>query len=168
MHDHVKSLLSAYVDDELDSEETSIIDHHVALCEECKHELDHLMFMKKEIMALFHFVEAPDEQFEQSVMKEIADLSWKKRNVFRPLLLGSTFAFVFLFGLVFLKMGHFLFIGMKLATAFVKMALSVVHALVAISSSIPSIFGVFIITSLIIIAISGWSIRYLLETNTTG
>ncbi len=94
----VKLLLSSFQDNELTEKERAEIFLHLKKCEKCKHELEQLESLKKEIKNLNEF--EPIQNFTSLVMDKI---NRKKRfNIFSIPSLVYSFTFILFFILGFL------------------------------------------------------------------
>lgn len=158
MNNHVHELLSAFIDGELTEDERKKVAEHVANCPQCSKELKELQWLKQELFAAYHSIEIPDVQFEHSIMNKMEQLSSPNRFVRRIIsVMVLLMAAVILF-----KMGTVLYVAIMLASSFMNIGLSLLHALASVLAAIPFLLIAFFFTSIVIWGISIWSIRYLL------
>ncbi len=150
--------LSAYVDDELDAESRRLLETHLHQCEFCSAALNGIREIKSQVAGYFESVE-PSVLFERNVMKAIG------RSV--PVRIGvQSGIFLTLAGFAFLAAFWLLFgpIAVKLLSTLYSFARASVYLGSSALASIPSAYGVFLAFSILLIMISGISLRRLFRS----
>lgn len=71
METHVRDLLPAFMDDALSETDRKKVEAHLALCPDCRRELEELEAVQAEISRFYHSVEVPGIQFEKAVLAKI-------------------------------------------------------------------------------------------------
>ncbi|MBS4174080.1 zf-HC2 domain-containing protein [Bacillus sp. FJAT-49736] len=166
MNEHVDELLSAYIDDELSESEFQIVKNHLAVCDRCEDELQALRNMKDGLALYYSSIEIPDFQFENAVLAKINNLNLKSSLYYKWVVGLPTLFLTIMIAICLFAFGDIVFVGVTVISEIVKIAVSLSHAFVSILSSIPFLLEVFAITTIIIVGLSVWSVRYLLRTKT--
>ncbi|TCP28961.1 putative zinc finger protein [Scopulibacillus darangshiensis] len=165
MNNHVTEFISAYMDGELSEEEARHVEAHLQECQSCQEQLDDLLSIKAQMAAAYQSIDLPDG-IAESVMTVIHQEekertrhhSLTKWAVFIPVVLAA------LFLLIQLTPGFYF--GMSFASTLFNISLSIFHAVTVIISSLPYVLSMVVVIAGLIIAISIWSLRRLLETRT--
>ncbi|MED1203863.1 anti-sigma factor family protein [Heyndrickxia acidicola] len=167
MGKHVKDYLSEYVDGELQEETRQLVESHMEGCAECAQELRELTQLKTLFFQAYENVNIPGLEFEQSVLSKIngnAGMGFAAHRI--------NWLFILLGGIFFLSLsailGPVIYLVVKFATAIFKVSMSLLHALAGLVSAIPFLLEAFLFTTIIILGISFFSVRYLLKTKTIG
>lgn len=166
MNEHVDELLSAYLDDELSEIEKIKVKNHLALCGRCDAALHELQEIKEGISLLYGSIEIPDFQFENAVMAKIKELNPKNSIYYKWIVGLPTLFMAMIIAICLFAFSDIVFVGVTVVSEMVKIAVSLSHALVSVLSSIPFLLEVFAITTIIIVGLSVWSVRYLLRAKT--
>jgi predicted anti-sigma-YlaC factor YlaD len=168
MHDGIKELLSGYVDNEVSVQERRDIEEHLHICTECSREVEDLLWLKREMAVVYSLNMEPNLQFEQAVMNEIRKHNQQIQAMSRGKRAAVGFLAVLLFSVFLLQTSPFMYVAVKFAFAFLNIGISLIHALGAILSSVPYVMEIMMLTVILILVFSGWSIRRLLVTKTIG
>jgi predicted anti-sigma-YlaC factor YlaD len=167
MGKHVKDYLSEYVDGELQKETRQLVEDHMEGCAECAQELRELEQLKMFLFQAYENVSIPGLEFEQSVLSKINANASREISAHR-----ANWLLILLCGIFFLSlsaiMGPVLYLAMKFASAIFKVSMSLLHAIAGVVSAIPFLFEAFLFTTIVILGISFFSVRYLLKTKTIG
>ncbi|MGV3466269.1 MAG: anti-sigma factor family protein [Heyndrickxia sp.] len=166
MNEHVDELLSAYIDDELSEMEREKVKNHLELCTRCDAEFHELQEIKEGISFLYGSIEIPDFQFENAVMAKIKELNPKTSIYYRWIVGVPTLFMAIIIAISLFAFSDIFYVGVTVASEMIKIAVSLSHTFVSVLSSIPFLLEVFVITTIIIVGLSVWSVRYLLRTKT--
>jgi len=159
MAEHVKDLLSAYLDHELDDVEQKRVEHHLSHCSECRQEFEKLALLKQQIYMAYGSVQAP-EGLEQAVMENIRQRQFAYGiGKWVAAAVAALLAIV-----VVMTMSSIVYFGTAIVSAVVNIGFSLLHMIPFIVSSIPSLLGIVLVTAVILIIVSLWSLHRLLET----
>ena len=166
MNEHVDELLSAYLDDELSEMEYIKVKNHLTTCNRCEESLHELQKVQEEISLLYRSIEIPDFQFEHAVMAKIKELSPKNSIYYKWIVGLPTLFLAIIIAISLFAFSNIVYAGVTVISEIIKIAVSLSHTLVSVISSVPFLLEVFAITTLIIVGLSVWSVRYLLRTKT--
>ncbi|MFX0561318.1 anti-sigma factor [Tepidibacillus infernus] len=165
MEKHPDELLSAYLDHELTYDEQLAVEDHLSTCIHCQTLLEELSSIKKQLFSAYQTLEIPND-FEEKLMltiekREVAKIVSEKKiwiGIVIGILLGSML-------LILLPYTSFSF---NLLTSIIKVLFSVIQTLPTIFSFIPFLVEGFLVFATILVAISIWSLRKLLQTKALG
>ncbi|WP_416827353.1 anti-sigma factor family protein [Ectobacillus polymachus] len=164
MHE-VEELLSAYVDDEISSDERMKVEEHLRTCESCQQQVQELTQMKQNISRAYFDV-LPDDHFEALVMENISSykeqLNRRKRRIHASVLIIGVALILF----IFLQTSSALFAFFQVFFSFLHVSMSLIRAFVTIVSSVPTIIGTIVMSTVFVLIFSSWSIHRLLRTKT--
>lgn len=163
MAEHVTDLLSAYLDHELDDFEQKRVEYHLSFCSECRREFAELASLKQQIDKVYESVQVP-EGLEQAVMKNIGQRQFAHGiGKWMAVAVAALLAVV-----VFMSMSSIVGFGTAIVSAIVNVGFSLLHMVPFIVSSIPSLFVIVLVTAVVLIVASLWSLHRLLETRTVS
>ncbi|MFC7392044.1 anti-sigma factor family protein [Scopulibacillus cellulosilyticus] len=168
MHEYVEELLSPYIDDELNSEERKAVEQHLKTCKQCREEVEDLRFLKTQMLSAYKTIEIPDIGFEQEVIRKIQILEAENRKAFSWKFCTALVIGILVIIFALLKLSPILYASLRVVYTLFAVGTRITHALLVIVSDVPYLLGAFIIVTLILIVISGWSVRRLFGTKTTG
>lgn len=159
MNDHPTESLSAYIDQELDTEERRQIDRHLLQCEFCRELLADLMDMRSQVADFYAQLEAPADlelKVLASLNRESAPSTITDTSSAAVPLIGiaAIVVFLYLYGATFFKLFSIV-LQFLMTTAYVAS-----H----VASSIPAVWGSVLALSAGIFVISGLSIRRILRS----
>lgn len=166
MNEHVNELLSAFIDQELSDSESIKVNNHLAVCTQCQDEVDELQAMRERISFFYGSIDIPDFQFENAVLNKIRELKPTNLIAYKWIAGGTIIFFAIILSIFLFTFGNALYMGITFASEFIKIGVSLSHAFFSVLSSIPFLLEVFAITTIIIVGLSVWSVRYLLRTKT--
>jgi len=107
-HDHPLELLSSYLDDELPVDERAPIDRHLAICPECRDQLDALRRLSRAVAE--EVVPPPPDDLEARVLRRLDAASvvpMRRRRFVVPATIAATIAAASLVAVVTWKQGGF-------------------------------------------------------------
>ncbi|WP_025688618.1 anti-sigma factor family protein [Paenibacillus zanthoxyli] len=158
MIEHPEDQLSAYLDDELNAEERQRVEDHIEECESCQALLEDLLVMQSELAQTFRQIQEPahlEVRVLQSISEEKIPTAAEKGWAFGFLMMVLTFGiFWFLSGSVLVKLIHGL----------LKLTAAMVYAASHFILSVPVLTGLTVVLSSVILAVSAYSLRRLLQT----
>jgi anti-sigma factor RsiW len=160
MDEHVKSLLSAYLDQEVSDEEAERIAAHLESCKECREAFDELKAVKNGLFSLYNAFDLPSG-FPASVMSRIneADI---------PPFINRRFAvmagFLTLVMLSVFVAGTYpvLYTVMKLASLFVMIGMTLLRAAAVVAGALPYLPIIFYAGAVCFIIVALWLLWRLL------
>ncbi|WP_181444491.1 anti-sigma factor [Bacillus sp. 03113] len=159
MNEHVNQLLSAFIDDELENEQRKKVENHLAICPFCHSEYMELEAIRKELFSFYQSIEVPDYHFEKAVNEKLNRSSFSYQKITWLM----TFLASFLVFMLYMKFGTTLYAGITFTSAFVGVCISFFHVLVSILATIPFLLEILIITLIIVVGITLWSVQYLIR-----
>lgn len=136
MSGHVIDQLNAYIDLELNEEETESVQHHLSQCLACQEEFNQLTSIKKWLTWSYEMEPVPTF-LDQKIMSEIT----RFEKVGRQLEIGMGVSVVLL-GLLFFMIHTFFNHGLHVLYAFYRMAHSLVQALPQLVHFTPLTTGI--------------------------
>lgn len=160
MLDHVEDLISAYIDNELDDSERLAVEEHLKVCKHCSTIKEDLLEISNRVNRSLTSVQVPDN-FEQKVI-----LNLPNDDVSNKITLAAPiFSFIILafFTTVIVFFGTFFF---KLFSVFLKVGINIIEALMSFISMEPSWLWGAVISSILLIFTSGYSLHRLIRTKT--
>ncbi len=166
MNEHVDELLSAYVDDELSEKEYIKVKNHLEICSRCTGIFHELQEIQEGISFLYGSIEIPDIHFENAVMAKIKEINPKASIYYRWIVGLPALFMVIIIAISLFAFSDLFYVGVTVASELIKIAVSLSHTVVLVLSSIPFLLEVFAITTIIIVGLSVWSVRYLLRSKT--
>ncbi|MGE8206938.1 anti-sigma factor family protein [Heyndrickxia sp. NPDC080065] len=162
MSEHVSDLLSAYIDEELSEEESMKVKSHVTNCHLCSDELHNLIELKNEISMLYDTIPIPDKHFEETVMSKINNISFGKSVSQKVFTWGISIICILMIFIIMAKVSSVLYVIGTILSSFFNIGIGLFHAAAAAITSIPFVLEIIAVTTLIIVGLSIWSVRFLL------
>jgi predicted anti-sigma-YlaC factor YlaD len=158
MMEHPIVWFSDYLDNEIDAEKRKLMEEHLEQCESCAAALSDMVEIKSQVAGYYALVEPPLD-LEQMVMQAIEHKSPVKLWVRSSLAVSLTgvvclAALWFFLGTVFLKLLSVLF----------KFVLAIAYVFSNFVTSIPSVYGIVLMITFLLMMISGISLRRLLRS----
>jgi len=161
MAEHVKELLSAYIDNELTEDDVHRVREHLKTCEECRDSLYELQLLKENIYYAYENVEVP-VHLETSIMDKIYALEQETnpRNYFAFWITGFV-AMVLLAGMAALVAPFMYFIA-RFIYKLASIGFKIWHTVPIVMSAIPYFTFMLYGGAFVVIAISAWFLYRLL------
>lgn len=163
MDNHVIEYISAYMDDELNHNETQSVEVHLQDCSACRQYLEELISIKEQMAMAYGSIQAPDT-LGQSVMASIRQPQTAPKRQHSLTKWVIAVMSILIISIICIQMSPAVYSGFNFASTAVTITFSVLHSISLIISSIPSLLGVILAITLLIIALSVWSLHRLLET----
>ncbi|MBH8597272.1 MULTISPECIES: zf-HC2 domain-containing protein [unclassified Thermoactinomyces] len=168
---HVKEMLSAYMDHELPASEKEEVEKHLQTCSDCRDALDRLMEMKMLLAQSLEEIEIP-EAFTNKVMLTIdqreqvmisREDTRRRPSLFsnRALQRGVIASILLLFIADGVLMSAFAFL---LSFQFLSFFVGLSHAVLTLITALPYIGTIVSVTSLLVIPLFGWCLWQLLSS----
>ncbi|MED2974508.1 MULTISPECIES: anti-sigma factor family protein [unclassified Fictibacillus] len=167
MHDEVKELLSAYVDEELNRDERTKIEEHSKTCNECWKELQELNELKELLSSVYHGAEPDEWRIEQAVLNQIQAESSPDRLLSWKWIFATGFSALVIISIVWIMI-PVIYKSIHVGMTLTSISFSLLHSAFAVAGGLPNLLEVILVLTLIILFASGWSVRRLLGTKTTG
>jgi anti-sigma factor RsiW len=158
MMDHPNGWLSAYIDDELEADQRQLIEDHLQHCQSCAAVVHDMMELKAQVAEFYVTIEPPlylEQQVRRAINNKTSTDSWIRAWFAVPM--AGVLCLVtlwFLFGPILLR----------LVSALFKFVLAAFYLFSNMAASIPSVFGTVVIIAVILLMISGISLRRLLRS----
>ncbi|MBM7644136.1 anti-sigma factor RsiW [Scopulibacillus daqui] len=168
MHEYMGELLSPYIDDELNGEERRLVEDHIKTCKQCQEEVEELRFLKAQMQSFYQGIDIPDISFEEAVIRKIQTIEQEQQEVFSWKFWAALAVGMCVIISVLLTLSPFLYACIRVLYTLFNVGARIAHAVMIIALDMPYLTGALIITTLILIIISGWSVSRLLGTKTTG
>lgn len=157
---HLEDQLSAYIDDELEDHERQQVEAHLESCETCQILLEDLLSIQNVVMSSYEQVQAPDNLealILQSMGREqpsaIAKKGWFLISMLALLSLGILW---FVTSTVLVNLLH----------GFLKLTIALVYLASHYLTGLPMLSGLMVVFSLVILILSAYSLKRLLQTTT--
>ncbi|MGO4106586.1 anti-sigma factor family protein [Paenibacillus sp. YAF4_2] len=157
MERHLKEQLSAYLDGELNQDERQEVEAHLETCETCQELLEDYLHLKQDFVLSFSSIEAP-EDLEDKVIRSLRTKTFPAEKyigwfIFLCILIPFVI-FYALTGTVIIKLLH----------GFSKFIIILVYAASHFILSVPVLSGMVIFLSLLVLAVSFYSLKRMLHT----
>lgn len=159
MAEHVEELLSAYLDRELNETEHKKVKVHLRHCSECREELKGLEWLKEQMAFTYQNIEAP-VGFEYRLAERIEETQQRKDDS-RKRALG--FIGAFLVAAVLFALAPALSLGAAMTTFVVHISYDLLSIVPFLFSAVPLMLGTVCLVAVLLIILSLWSLRRLLE-----
>lgn len=161
MAEHVRELLSAYIDNEVNRDEEELVRNHLKHCEECRESLYELELLKDNVFYAYENIEVP-VGLEASIMNRIHVLERDKTpvNHLAGWMTGLVGVLILL-GLAAL-VAPFVYIIGKIGPVFARTFMKVLHTVPIVMDAIPYFSFVLYGAAVILIIFSGWFLLRLL------
>lgn len=159
MAEHVKGLLSAYLDQELNESERHQVERHLNGCLECRRELEAFEMLQTQIAFAYESIEVPSG-FEENLAENIEKQQRKQSGIQK-----WTLAFVgaLLVAAILLELAPVLSLGAAMTTFVVHTGYDLLKIVPFLVSSLPYMLGAVCMVAVLLIVLSLWSLRRLLE-----
>lgn len=158
MAEHVRDLLSAYLDQELSHEEQRQVERHLNHCLACQEEMEVLASLKEQTALAYAAVEIP-EGIEEAVMAKIAE----HQRAFYVASAARKWGSVVLAALLAVLLYNQIAPAVSFILAMGYRFLQVISFLV---TSTPYLLGIVFAVAIMLIIFSVWSLRRLLGAET--
>ncbi|BCU82825.1 hypothetical protein JIR001_26080 [Polycladomyces abyssicola] len=164
--EHIDHLLSAYIDNELSEHKRTEVERHLQACPYCMKLYEDLASMSHQLVTAYENLSLPDHLTDK-VMDAIYEKEAEyKAETFPPLFSYTTLrwgALSSIFLLLFLN-GFLIFVvGTIFSFTPISILLHLFHGLLTVIMAIPYLSTVMCVVSIILIGISLWSLRRLLN-----
>ena len=161
MSEHVKDLVSAYLDEELNEIDAQKVEHHLKLCPSCRNELEELVQLREELASAYSSIDAP-VGFVDQVMAEIeaSDPVSMKFRVFKKWAIAL--AVIFIVAMLSLQLAPFIAFGAAMVTFIFNFGFELLRFISFVISKIPYMLGVVCAVAGSLILLSLWSLKRLL------
>ncbi|MEX1031496.1 MAG: zf-HC2 domain-containing protein [Paenibacillaceae bacterium] len=160
MTNHPELQISAYIDNELSEQDRQEVENHIESCTSCQRLLEEMLVMQTDVSQMYSRLQAPkgmDDRILQAIRDESAmkvnGLGWFSIPVVALLVLG----------ILWLMTGAVL---LKLLSGLMKFTVVMVYMVSHFISTLPILAGLTLVLSLIILSISSYSLKRLLQTTT--
>ncbi|MDN4524550.1 anti-sigma factor family protein [Fictibacillus fluitans] len=167
MHEEINGLLSAYADDELGSKQRKEVEKHMSVCGECRDEVAQLLELKTLLSSTYEELEMKNSNMEQMVLARIRSESahepQSSRGGVAAALAGAMILIAFLWfaSSVITK-------GIHVGVTLTSISFSLIRSAFSVAGALPNLLEIFLVLALIVLLASGWSVRRLLDTKSTG
>jgi predicted anti-sigma-YlaC factor YlaD len=155
MEHHINELVSAYIDNELSSEDLQIVKKHLESCEQCNQLVEELLHIQSGVMGIFQNIHVPDG-LENKVFEKINIKSPSKSGIFT---LGIPLIFIIAAIYFF---GSFI---LKIISIITKILIGMVYTGTQFIGYQPMTRMSVILFAIILLVISGFALRRLLQFN---
>jgi anti-sigma factor RsiW len=161
MTNHPELQISAYIDNELNDQDRQEVENHIESCTSCQGLLEDLLAMQTDVSQMFSRLHAPSGM-EGRILQVIQDESaikvkgfgWFSIPIVALILLSTLWLMT---GAVFLK----------LLSSLLKFTVVMVYMVSHLISTLPTLAGLTLVLSLIILSVSGYSLKRLLQATTS-
>lgn len=161
MSEHIKELLSDFMDNEINEDERQMIEKHLAVCTDCNNWFRELTTLRKQILATYQMIEVPST-IEGNVLEKIQGVSIKK---YSGVLNRIAIIMFFAFGIMFLvTTSPFLTVGLPIFHTIYSIARGLIYAIPSIISAIPYVVEVITVVIFSFIALAVITLRYLVHS----
>jgi anti-sigma factor RsiW len=161
MKNHPEQQISAYIDDELSEQDRQEVAYHIESCESCQKLLEELLILQNDVSQTYKMHQAPNE-LESRIFQAIKGEPPRKREG-RGWLSVPLIALMAL-GALWLMTGAVI---LNLLSGLVKFTVAIVYLVSHFISTVPVLSGLTLVLSLIVLSISGYSLKRLLQTTTS-
>lgn len=161
MKEHVRELLSPYVDDEVTNEERSLVETHLQDCAECRAFMEDLTRMRSAIFTAYHSIEIPDS-IEQHVVAAIQT----NTTVLQPAQIKASryglAAFVAFLLLSLLGLSPLGLFGLGFLASMLHLFIRLLQVLSTLLGTVPFLVEGISVFSVAVLTVSAWFLRRLL------
>jgi anti-sigma factor RsiW len=161
MTNHPELQISAYIDNELSEQDRQEVENHIESCAPCQRLLEELLVMQTDVSQMYSSLQAPrglDDRIRHAIQDESAlkvkGYGWFSIPIVALLVLG----------ILWLITGTVL---LKLLSSLMKFMVVMVYMVSHLISTLPTLAGLTLVLSLIILSISGYSLKRLFQTTTS-
>ncbi|MCF6093025.1 zf-HC2 domain-containing protein [Microaerobacter geothermalis] len=159
--EHVKELISAYIDHELSDSERLLVENHLTTCKECQSLAKELSLMSQQITNYYQSVDVPDD-FEQKVFADLNGLASDQISDNKTLKWIAIFASVLLLVVFLASFSPIVLMIVGLASSFFTIMYSLIRIIPLIITQIPYLTGGSMMLAFFVMLLSVWSLRHLL------
>jgi hypothetical protein len=161
MTNHPVEQISAYIDDELSEQDRQEIAKHIESCTLCQSLLEELLVLQSDVSQTYRMLQSPielDSRILQAIQREPKKQAEGRGWLSVPLIaLMALGALWFMTGAVI----H------KLLYGLLKFTVAIVYMVSHFISTVPVLAGLTLVLSLIVLSISGYSLKRLFQTTTS-
>jgi anti-sigma factor RsiW len=162
MTNHPELQISAYIDNELSEQERQEVENHFESCLSCRSLLEELLVLQTDVSQAYNKLQSPKE-LDNRILQAIKGGSAKKVKGIGWLFSFPVVALIVL-GVLWLMTGA---VFLKLLSGFLKFAVLLVYMVSHFISTLPTLAGLTLVLSLIILSVSSYSLKRLLQSTTT-
>lgn len=161
MSEHIRELLSSYIDDEITQAEKELVEGHLESCLECKNELFQLGMIKEQFKSAFQMIEIPD-MIEDKVMMEIE----QSRVPHSFGLLNSTAILVMAMLAIVLSLasGPVITVGVYIFQTVLSIGRGLIYTIPSLISAVPYAAAAASAFIVIIVAMAIFALRFLVHS----
>jgi hypothetical protein len=161
MTTHSEEQISAYIDDELCDQDRQEVEKHIQSCASCQRLLEELRVLQSDVSQTYRMLQSPnvlDSRILQAIQGEPTTKAEGRGRLFVPLVaimvLGALWVIT---GTVFLK----------LLRGLLKITITLVYMVSHLISTLPVLAGLTLVLSFIVLSVSGYSLKRLLQSTTS-
>jgi anti-sigma factor RsiW len=161
MTTHPEEQISAYIDDELSEQDRQEVENHLESCASCQRLLEELLELQSDVSQTYRMLQASNEldsQILQAIKGEPTKKGEGKRWLSVPLIA------LMVLGALSLMTGAVI---INLLSGLLKFSVVIVYMISHFISTVPVLSGLTLVLSLIVLSISGYSLKRLLQTTTS-
>ncbi|SDM47653.1 Putative zinc-finger [Fictibacillus solisalsi] len=167
MHEEIHELLSAYVDGELDSNQRQEVERHMSDCGKCREEVAHLLELKALLSSTYEELEMKNGNMEQTVMARIRSETTPETLLSRGGMAAAIAGAIVLAAFLWLA-SSIITKGIHVGVTLTSISFSLIRSAFTVAGALPNLLEVFLVLALVVLVASGWSVRRLLDTKSTG
>jgi anti-sigma factor RsiW len=160
MTNHPEEQISAYIDNELSEQDRQVVADHIDSCASCQRLVEELLVLQSGVSQTYRMLQSPkelDNRILQAIQGEPTKKAEGKGWLSVPLVaLMVLAAFWFMTGAVFIK----------LLSGLLNFTVALVYLLSHFISTVPVLSGLTLVLSLIVLSISGYSLKRQFQTTT--
>jgi predicted anti-sigma-YlaC factor YlaD len=155
MAEHVKELLSAYIDNEINRDEEEKIPRHLKECEHCREALYELQLLRENVFYAYESIVVPDT-LETSIMGQIQGPEQESLAV-SPLAGWATgLVAMLVLATMVMIVAPFMYVVARILSIFATIAVKILHTVPIIIDAIPYFSTVLYSGAIVLIIISVW------------
>jgi anti-sigma factor RsiW len=161
MTTHPEEQISAYIDDELCEQDRQEVENHLESCASCQRLLEELLELQSDVSQTYRMLQASNEldsQILQAIKGEPTKKGEGKRWLSVPLIA------LMVLGALSLMTGAVI---INLLSGLLKFSVVIVYMISHFISTVPVLSGLTLVLSLIVLSISSYSLKRLLQTTTS-
>jgi predicted anti-sigma-YlaC factor YlaD len=158
---HPEEQISAYIDDELSEQDRQEVANHIELCPSCQRLFEALLVLQSNVSQTYRTLQAPNE-LDNLIFQAIKSNPMKKGEG-RGWLSVPLISLIVL-GLLWLMTGAVI---LNLLGGLLKFAFAIVYMVSHFIYSVPVLSGLTLVLSLIVLSVSGYSLKRLLQTTSS-
>jgi anti-sigma factor RsiW len=162
MTNHPEQQISAYIDDELSELDRQEVANHIESCASCQRLFEELLVLQSDVSQTYKMLKAPNE-LDSRIFQAIKSEPTKKGEG-RGWLSSVPLIALMVLGALWLMTGAVI---LNLLSGLVKFTVAIVYMVSHFISTVPVLSGLTLVLSLIVLSISGYSLKRLLQTTTS-